>query len=557
MSSLGSVTSLGVGSNFELQDMLDQFREIDEAPINSKKTEKETLEERLIEFDEVNAKLLSIKSHALALSLQSNYLERDTTVSDEEILTASSIQGVTEAEYSLDIKALATRSSWQSPGVDSADTIAYIPTSAEATEGHSLTESVISEDGTMTVRYGTGETAVDIDVTLTKGMKLEDVKTAIELADTNGYLTTTINENIVDGKHYLRTSSADSATKVIVSYSPEDFSFKAPDALISYKVGDNEDLSVTIPPNTTFTELVSLINDDPNNTGVVASVIDDGTGEKSYHLILTAKETGEDYRISNITGMSMAEIQGNGTSLNAQITSNGIDIQRQSNNIDDIIDGVTLDIKKVGTASVSISAKTENIQTEIKGLIDSYNELVEEIQVNSVEDEETGEAGTLESATEIKGLIYDIQDIFSEKINIAGSYSSLFDLGLEINRDWTITLDEEALSTAISANPEDIQKLFLGDSESDITGIADIINDRLREITSSTGLVSIETDKAQARIDRLTTDIENATERLDRRYDVLAKQFVELDKYIGKMNSQAEYLSSMFDSFNSSSKSEK
>jgi len=35
MTSLGSITSLGVGSGFDLQQMLEDFRKVDESPINS------------------------------------------------------------------------------------------------------------------------------------------------------------------------------------------------------------------------------------------------------------------------------------------------------------------------------------------------------------------------------------------------------------------------------------------------------------------------------------------------------------------------------------------
>ncbi len=92
--------------------------------------------------------------------------------------------------------------------------------------------------------------------------------------------------------------------------------------------------------------------------------------------------------------------------------------------------------------------------------------------------------------------------------------------------------------------------LFIGDSDKGITGLGDILNDKLAEMTRSTGLVNREKTAAEEKIDRLTTSIETATERLDKRYELMAEQFVRLDAFIGTMNSQSEYLSSMFESFN-------
>jgi flagellar hook-associated protein 2 len=53
---------------------------------------------------------------------------------------------------------------------------------------------------------------------------------------------------------------------------------------------------------------------------------------------------------------------------------------------------------------------------------------------------------------------------------------------------------------------------------------------------------------AENEIDRLQDDIESATARLDRRYDILIRQFVELDKYIGQMKAESEYLDTIFQS---------
>lgn len=61
--------------------------------------------------------------------------------------------------------------------------------------------------------------------------------------------------------------------------------------------------------------------------------------------------------------------------------------------------------------------------------------------------------------------------------------------------------------------------LFIGDSDKGITGLGDILNDKLTQMTRSTGLANGEKTAAEEKIDRLTTGIETATERLDKRYE--------------------------------------
>ena len=97
---------------------------------------------------------------------------------------------------------------------------------------------------------------------------------------------------------------------------------------------------------------------------------------------------------------------------------------------------------------------------------------------------------------------------------------------------------------------EDVANLFIGDSDKGNIGLGDILNDKLTEMTRSTGLVNGEKTAAEEKNDRLTTSIETATERLDKKYELMAQQFVRLDTLIDTMNSQPEYLTSMFESFN-------
>ena len=104
----------------------------------------------------------------------------------------------------------------------------------------------------------------------------------------------------------------------------------------------------------------------------------------------------------------------------------------------------------------------------------------------------------------------------------------------------------------IASNPEDVSKLFLGDSENDITGLGDLINDATGNMVSSSGIVATEIDGLEEKIDRLDKDIESATERLDKRYETMAAEFVRLDTYIRQLNSESDYMQAMFDSFNQS-----
>ncbi len=550
--SVASISSLGVGSTLDLQNILDQLRGVDEAPITAQEVKKTEVEERLAEFDVVKAKLLTMKSHALTLSLQSNFLEREVSVSDEDVLTATVLTGTAATSNSLNVERLATRSSWKTAGVASASTSVYVPTIQESTTGFATTATpVITADETMTITYGSGGTQETIEVTLTENMTLSQVKDAINNEDTDDYVTAETFQD--DGKYYLRikaTSGGSSeAERVMVTVAPTDLSFAAPDVSFTL-TNESGTTTISVAADTTFTGLAALINDDEDNPGITAAVIDDGTDTDPYRLVLTADATGEDSRIS-ISGLALTEVQGkDSASLNAEIWINGIIYERQTNTgINDIIQGVTLNFGEEGTATVNVTADTDFIKTEVTGLVESLNDLIQEITANSAYDEDTGEWGILAASTSVRGLTDKLLLLTGSVVNTGGSITSIYDLGMEVNRDGTITLDEDVLTQAISSYTDDVIDLFLGDDDADVTGLGDILNDALRDMTRLSGLINSEKNAAQDDIDRMEDDIEDATERLDMRYESLTRRFIELDIYMSQMQSTGNYLSEIFAAF--------
>lgn len=554
----GSITSLGLGSGLELQDILDQLREVDKVPIDIKETQKTKLKAQVVEFDSINAKLIQLKSSALSLSLKSNFQERTAEMSDEEVGTASVISGTKQSTYTLDVHQLATKSSWQSTGVEKESSLMY---AAPATGIASSDTSAVTETTPLSFTIGHGDDQKSITLDIEADSSLKDIAKAINTAAGNlsDDGTTYVTATVVTGSdgNYIRLASTDDNSfnnnQILVSEGPD---FVVPDLMFSYQTGAaNDPVYVSVPPGTSYQDTVSLINDDTNNSGVTAALINDGSADTPWHLTLTADTEGENNRIF-LNGINMTEMQGaEGASLNAAFSVDGYGYQRQTNKgLKDVIQGVTLNFEKIGETQLTISSDTDNIKEKITQLIDGYNELVAEIAAKTQYDEDQEEDGILSDVYAIKSLGSNLLSFMTNKVDTGGGITSLLDLGMELNRDGSITLDETALDAAFSSSFEAVVSLFIGDSDNGITGLGDILNDKLKEMTSSTGVVNGEKTAAKEKIDRLTTSIETATERLDKRYEVMAQQFVRLDALIGTMNSQSEYLTSMFDSFNNSQK---
>lgn len=557
----GAITSLGVGSGLELQNILDQLRQADEVSIDIKEAKKTKLEAQVVEFNSINAKLIQIKSSALSLSLESNFMERTAGMSDKEVATASVISGTKQSSYALDVQRLATKSSWQSTGAEEESSLMN---AAPATGIASSDTPAVTETTPLSFTIGHGDDQKSITLDIRANSSLKDIAKAINTVTGNlsddgaSYVTASV-ETGSDGNYIRLASTADNSlqnNRILVSEGPD---FVVPDLMFSYQTGAASDpVYVSVPPGTSYQDTVSLINEDTNNSGVTAALINDGSADTPWHLTLTANAEGENNRIfmQENNGINMTEMQGaDDASLNASFSVDGYEYQRQTNNgLEDVIQGVTLNFEKTGETQLTISSGFDDIKEKITQLIDTYNELVAEIDTKTKYDQGEETDGILSDVYSIKSLGSDILSVMTNDIDTGGDINSLFDLGMELNKDGSITLDQAKMDAAFSSSPEDVASLFIGDSDKEITGLGDILNDKLAEMTRSTGLVNGEKTAAEEKIDRLSTSIEIATERLDKRYKLMAQQFVRLDAFIGKMNSQSEYLTSMFDSFNNAQK---
>ncbi|MDL2259457.1 flagellar filament capping protein FliD [Deltaproteobacteria bacterium OttesenSCG-928-K17] len=156
--------------------------------------------------------------------------------------------------------------------------------------------------------------------------------------------------------------------------------------LFAYSYAGKE-YSVTVLPDLGLSGLVERINSDPNNPGVVASVLNDGMGTAtSYKLVLTgAKEGAENgIRILDSTNLSKMDT-GEGTWTHAREASNsmcrvdgypndGVSwIQRQTNEVGDVLDGVVLTLEGPGESQITIQNDVSEMVNRIKLMIESVN----------------------------------------------------------------------------------------------------------------------------------------------------------------------------------------
>src|SRR3989441_2267892 len=236
MSSLGTISGLGVGSKLDLQGTLDKLRQVDDVAVTALQTKEAKAKAQLVAFDGVNAKFLAVKTNALSLSLESNFLTKKISGTNDSVASATVALGIPDATHDLEVARLATKSSFQSAGVATANTVV---TTSDTTFAYKLGASgqtvnvAVNANTTLTqlvdlinkapdnpgvtasvVNSGTGATPFSLVLTANKTGENSRISivtplTDLSLTERQGVGGSSLNASFkVDGVTYERQSSS-------------------------------------------------------------------------------------------------------------------------------------------------------------------------------------------------------------------------------------------------------------------------------------------------------------------------------------------------------------
>ncbi len=231
--------------------------------------------------------------------------------------------------------------------------------------------------------------------------------------------------------------------------------------------GTNDPVTINIDStNNTLTGVMQAIN--AKKAGFSASIINDGSSSP-YRLLITSDKTGIANAVSvqdNLSGGQALTMTETVQAQDASFQVNGVPILKSSNEISDVIDGVTFTLHDKTTAAVNLTLAqdSDSIVSDLRELVSAYNDVNTAIGNQTAYNSTTKTAGVLSGDPTIRSIRDKIQQILTQSVNNDyTSYAVLSQVGLKFNNDGSITLDEGKLRDAISSNVTSVAALFLGD----------------------------------------------------------------------------------------------
>jgi len=310
---------------------------------------------------------------------------------------------------------------------------------------------------------------------------------------------------------------------------------------------DGQDFTIDYTDTTTLEDLKKSINDVAGDK-VNATIVQVASGD--YRLFLSSVDTGSTQDITitdnsgNLSGTQLtSDLTAVQTGVDAEFTYNGQTITRTSNNITDLITGYDITLTSLGTSTVSVEQNRDAIMEKIDNFVTKYNDAMKELQSLTKNSTDAEERGIFASNSTIRSLERDLRSAMDE---VGGGVGTLYDYGFDIAKDGTLSIDKTVLNQKLDENAANVEAFFSGgdfeNADGTITTIDGAFTELYTQVDAYTGYSKILdnfktnlNDKVNSLEERRQTEIE----RLDSKYETMAKQWQAYDAMIAQLNNSA------------------
>jgi flagellar hook-associated protein 2 len=249
-------------------------------------------------------------------------------------------------------------------------------------------------------------------------------------------------------------------------------------------------VSITLDEGDSLQDVVDKFNALKSSTGIQASVvkISSGTTTSNYKLVLTGTQTGASGGFDLAAATTVTSdpdgvlvnltFDTSQTAQNAIFQLDGVDVERESNTVSDLVTGVTFTLRQpysdVTPVTVTVEPDTEMVSNAINQLADIYNEL----RVFAAQQSQVGDDGlpledsVLSNDATMRSIVNSITNEMTAIVNGLSNNGarSLSEIGVSFQDfegdDSTprtrniIVIDADKLSTALSENFDNVRSIF-------------------------------------------------------------------------------------------------
>ena len=311
--------------------------------------------------------------------------------------------------------------------------------------------------------------------------------------------------------------------------------------------------------------IAAAINDETENSGVRAEVID--TGETNpdpsqrYQLVIRSEEPGTQSSFSLSYDDGGVGFQDLVNTLNdpanitaasdAQVEINGVVAYRSTNTITDLYGGLTLDLKSVPdpqeTVTITVATDGEETSETIKELVEAYNEIVDFFEAQNKVDEEGNASGPLFGDTTLRSIRTSLRGIVGGSFSTGNeAFQLLSQIGITADTNGKLEFNQEDFEEALAGDETAVTALFTDST----FGLSKRLEDQIDLYTDSVdGLIKTRTDGFDRRIKQTKDRIEDGERRLTLYEERLTMKYANLETLLTRLQGQGSSVGNIAQAF--------
>ena len=284
-------------------------------------------------------------------------------------------------------------------------------------------------------------------------------------------LSMSVNNGAATGSHTLTISQIATAHKVAGTTQSSQTTALGYSGTFSLGLSGGTTADITVTSDMSLQDVVDAVNAQTSTTNVEASIVQVSSG--SYELVLTGTEDAADITyfsssgddilnklgVTDSSGAFATVLQ---TAQAAEFTLDGISLTRNTNDITDVLSGVTFDLLQATpsgtTLNISIGTDTSQISSALQTFVTNYNAFRDAV----IAQQTTNSDGTAASSAVLfgDGTMRDIMNTLQDVLGTSVGGLTMADLGLSFNEKNELELDTGTLSTILSTNLSGVTTLL-------------------------------------------------------------------------------------------------
>lgn len=487
------ITSSGLTSGINFDQLIQQVQDSQRRPVELLQTRQATYQKEISAVLSVSTKLSTLLAVASSVNNPANFntntVSVGKTTTGASLLSATASSTAAKGTYAVSVKQLAQAAKLAANG--------FVDQNASA---------VASADGTF--KFKVGNAGTEYSVAVTSGTTLQGLRDAINAAA--GSVTATILNDGTGTNPYrlvLATNENGVSNNVTITNNDTtlDFTNKKVEAAYAFTgnsfagtITSNAGNNYTGSTNKTF--LIQAVTGGAPGAATYKYSIDGGLTYLGYGGAAYDGAAGTGTSGAGIVAAAVAAaIDGTGTTnegvqidfgatgtlvagdrfsvdvfaptfqagQDAVVVVDGATYTKSSNTVTDIVQGVTLNLLQADMSNgvtLSVSSNASGAVEKIKNFVSAYNEfntfLNEQLNFTA----NSSQPSPLLGDPTLRAIQKILKDVVSGQIpGLTTGKSNLSQIGITSNsKTGALSINEGTLSSAISADPEGVRRLFLG-----------------------------------------------------------------------------------------------